>query len=109
MAMSEVEQVDAETFEHTVKANHVVVVDFYADWCGPCKVIAPIMEKLSTEYDGKAKFTKIDVDENPAIAEQFEIMSIPTLIVFKNGKPVERFVGAAPAEHYRNIVNGVLE
>ncbi len=107
--MSRVEQVDIRTFGDTVKTSPVVVVDFYADWCGPCKIIAPIMEKLATEFDGKAKFTKVDVDHNPTIADQFGIMSIPTLIVFKNGKPAERFVGAAPAEHYRTIINKVLE
>ncbi len=107
--MSGVAQVDTRTFQDTVKTNTVVVVDFYADWCGPCKLIAPIMEKLATEYDGKAKFTNVDVDHNPTIADQFGIMSIPTLIVFKNGKPAERFVGAAPAEHYRNIINKVLQ
>ena len=103
-----VAQVDSEGFSDVVERNHVVVVDFYADWCGPCKIVAPIMEKLSTEYDGKAKFTKLDVDDSPAIANQFGIVSIPTLIVFKNGKPVERTVGAVPAEHYRGIIERVL-
>ena len=66
------------------------------------------MEKLATEYDGKAKFTKLDVDDSPSIANQFGIMSIPTLIVFRNGKPAEKFVGAAPAQHYRDIIERVL-
>ncbi len=85
-----------------------MVVDFYADWCGPCKIVAPIMEKLADEYNGKAKFTKLDVDDNPTIANQYGIMSIPTLIVFKNGKPSERFVGAAPVQSYRDIIERVL-
>jgi len=106
--MSGVAQVASKTFQEVMEHNPVVVVDFYADWCGPCKLVAPIMEKLATEYDGKAKFTKLDVDDNPAIADKFGIMSIPTLIVFKSGKPAERFVGAAPAQHYRDLIERVL-
>ncbi len=106
--MSGVAQVDSKTFGEVVERNPVVVVDFYADWCGPCKVVAPIMEKLAREYDGKAKFTKLDVDDSPSIANQFGIMSIPTLIVFRNGKPAEKFVGAAPAKHSRDIIERVL-
>ena len=106
--MTGVAHVDSKTFQEVVEHNPVVVVDFYADWCGPCKLVGPIMEKLATEYDGKAKFTKLDVDDNPAIADKFGIMSIPTLIVFKSGKPAERFVGAAPAQHYRDLIERVL-
>lgn len=106
--MSGVAQVDSKTFQDVLERDPVVVVDFYADWCGPCRIVAPIMEKLATEYDGKAKFTKLDVDDSPSIANQFGIMSIPTLIVFKNGKPAEKFVGAAPAQHYRDIIERVL-
>ena len=83
-------------------------MDFYADWCGPCKVVAPIMERLATEYDGRVQFTKLEVDNNAVIVDQFGIMSIPTLIVFKSGKPAERFVGAARAENYRSIIERVL-
>lgn len=101
-------QVDSETFESAVEGGEVVVVDFYADWCGPCKVVAPIMEQLSSEYNGRVKFTKLDVDNSPDIANKFGIMSIPTLIVFKKGKPVERFVGAAPAQYYRDLIERAL-
>ena len=105
--MSQVRQLNADSFQVTVKTG-VVVVDFYADWCGPCKMVAPIMERLATEYDGRVQFTKLDVDDNAVIADQSGIMSIPTLIVFKSGNPVERFVGAAPAENYRSIIERVL-
>ncbi len=108
MAMSRVAQVGSKTFQDVLERDPVVVVDFYADWRGPCRIVAPIMEKLATEYDGKAKFTKLDVDDSPPIANQLGIMSIPTLIVFKNGKPAEKFVGAAPAQHYRDIIERVL-
>ena len=99
--MSRVAQVGPKTFQDVLERDPVVVVDFYANWRGPCRIVAPIMEKLATEYDGKAKFTKLDVDDSLPIANQLGIMSIPTLIVFKNGKPAEKFVGAAPAQHYR--------
>ena len=105
--MSGVRKVNTDTFQEEVKTG-IVVVDFYADWCGPFKVVAPIMERLATEYDGRVQFTKLDVYYNAVIADQFGIMSIPTLIVFKSGNPVERFVGAAPAENYRSIIERVL-
>ncbi len=109
MAMSQgVAHVDSKTFQDVVERSPVEVVDFYADWCGPCKIVAPIMEKLAEEYNGKARFTKVDVDDNPALADQFGIMSLPILIISKNGKPVERIVGTVRAEHCRGIIGRVL-
>lgn len=72
--------------------------DFWAEWCGPCKMIAPILNELAVEYDGKLKITKLDVDENPLTARAYGVMSIPTLILFKGGKPVERIVGYMPKD-----------
>lgn len=86
-----------ETFEDEVVGSSVpVLVDFWADWCAPCKMIAPIVEELANEYDGKVKFAKLDVDANPKVASTFGIRSIPTLLIFKDGSPVGQVVGAVP-------------
>ena len=83
------------TFDETVGgAETPVIVDFWAEWCGPCKMIAPTLEEIATEQDGKLTVAKLNVDDNPDTARRFEVMSIPTLLVFKGGEPVKRLVGA---------------
>lgn len=87
-------KLSTENFEKEVlKSEKPVLVDFYADWCGPCNAMAPVIEELAKELEGKVKVGKINVDENPDIAVEYNVMSIPTLIVFKNGKEEKRLVG----------------
>jgi thioredoxin 1 len=85
-----------DAFEATVHRPGLVLVDFYADWCGPCRIVGPILEQLAGEMQGQLTVAKLDVDANPRTAMKFGVMSIPTLILFKDGKPVDMVVGAAP-------------
>jgi thioredoxin 1 len=84
--------------EDVIQSALPTVVDFWAEWCAPCKRIAPILEEMAAEHDGELKIAKLDVDENPGTAGQYGVMSIPTLLVFKGGEPVERIVGYMPKE-----------
>ena len=95
--MGEAVQVTDATFENDVLNSETpVLVDFWAEWCGPCKMIAPILDELTTEMDGQIVIGKLDVDENPSTAMSYGVMSIPTLLLFKDGEPVERIVGYQP-------------
>src|SRR6202034_2141677 len=96
---SMVDKVTDATFDQDVlKASGPVVVDFWAEWCGPCKMIAPALEEISKSLSGKVKIVKLNVDENPGVAAKYGIMSIPTLMMFKNGELASRQVGAAPKQ-----------
>lgn len=90
-----VEITDAN-FEEVINSDKPVLVDFWAEWCGPCKMIGPLVEELATDYDGKAVIGKVNVDENPNVSAKFGIRSIPTLLVFKSGEIVDKQVGAVP-------------
>jgi thioredoxin 1 len=80
-------------FEETIKNNKLVLVDFWATWCGPCRALAPTIDELAQEYAGKILISKLDVDKNPATAEKFQVLSIPTMLIFKDGQEVDRLVG----------------
>lgn len=80
--------------EHIATAERPVLVDFWAEWCGPCKMVAPILEEIATEQAGKVRVAKVNVDENPGLATKFNVMSIPTMIVFKDGQEAQRLIGA---------------
>jgi len=93
-------------FQDTVLNSEVpVLVDFWAPWCGPCKMIGPSIEELAKEFEGKAKVVKVDVDQEPEIAGQYNVMSIPALMVFKGGKVVDQMVGAAPKPQLKALID----
>lgn len=91
-----IEPVNETTFDTVAADQALTVVDFWADWCGPCKMQTPVLEALDEAYDGQIKFASLDVDQYQAVAERFEIMSIPALVIFKNGQPAEKVVGFHP-------------
>ncbi|WP_282957914.1 thioredoxin [Abyssicoccus albus] len=92
-----------QNFDENINSG-VQLVDFWATWCGPCKMIAPVLEEVATEMDGKANVVKVDVDENQSLAARYEVMSIPTLIVFKDGEPVDKVVGFQPKENLVQVI-----
>ena len=99
---------DAEFDEKVVKAEKPVLVDFWAEWCVPCKMIAPMVDELSEELDGQMEFAKVDVDSNPITAVTYGIRSIPALLIFKGGKPVDQIIEAVPKGQLKKKLEAVL-
>lgn len=95
-------------FDAAVDAAPLAMVDFWADWCGPCKMVAPSVEKIAAEYDGKALVAKVNIDQEPELAQRFEIMSIPTLVFLKDGQEFDRKVGVMPAEAFAAVLDDNL-
>lgn len=94
--------------EEVMKSDMPVLVDFWAAWCGPCSMLSPVIAEIAEEYAGKAKVCKVNVDDNGALCAQFAIVSIPTVIVFKDGKPVDKLVGAHAFDDYADILDKYL-
>jgi thioredoxin 1 len=103
-----IEITDSNFEEVVLKSDKPVLVDFWAEWCGPCRMVGPVVEELSKEYEGKAIIGKLDVDSNPRVSTEFGIMSIPALLFFKDGKVVDKQVGAVPKHVLANKLNAQL-
>ena len=99
--------VDSNEFKNEIESG-ITVVDFFATWCGPCKMLAPVLEELSNEMEGKAKFIKVDIDQSLDLANEFQISSVPTMIIFKDGQKVEQLVGFLPKEKIQETIEAHL-
>ncbi len=107
--MADITALDSKTFEQTIKSSsEPVLVDFWAEWCGPCRMIAPVLEQIAQERQGVIRVCKVDVDAHPEIAEQLQINSIPTLVIFRNGQEIGRKTGAYPKALLDDYLDKVL-
>ena len=102
------QQMNTESFDAALKGNLPVLVDFWATWCGPCKIMAPVIEKIAAKYEGKVVVGKVDVDENPDLAQRYGIMSIPSILLFKNGENVNMSVGVTSEANLDSMLSAVL-
>ncbi|WP_459479234.1 thioredoxin [Clostridium saccharoperbutylacetonicum] len=99
--------VESSEFKKEIESG-VTVVDFFATWCGPCKMLAPVLEQLATEMEGKAKFIKVDIDQSSDLANEFKILSVPTMMIFKNGEKIDQLVGFLPKEKIQEVITNNL-
>lgn len=107
--MANVLEITDGNFEQEVAKSTVpVLIDFTATWCGPCKMLAPVIEEIAGEYQGRIKVGKLDIDDNQAIAQKFQIRGVPTVLLFNNGRVVDQMVGVAPKSKFQNMLSRVL-
>ena len=104
-----VEFTDSNFEEEVLKSEHPVLVDFWAEWCGPCRMIGPVVEEMASEYAGKAKIGKVNVDHNPEVSVKYGIRSIPALMIFKDGQVVDQIIGAVPKTHLTKQLEAQLD
>ncbi len=94
--------------EEVLQSKDVVLVDFWASWCGPCRMVSPVIDELASDFAGKAKVGKVNVDEQPALAQKYRVMTIPTVAVFKNGELVDKKIGAFPKSEFAKMLQAAL-
>lgn len=103
-------QIKSDKFQkEVIESNVPVLVDFSATWCGPCKMMGPVLEQLSAEYEGKAKVFKVDIDESMDLAQKYQIMSVPNMLLFKDGKPVDAVIGVTPPTVLKQKLDKIIE
>lgn len=106
--MSDLNFTDQDFKAEVLESSQPVIVDFWAPWCAPCRIVSPVIDELAREYEGKIKVGKMNVDENPQTASNYGVMSIPSIVFFKNGQPVKTMVGAQSKENYKQTIEGIL-
>lgn len=110
MASLKIVNVASNNYSHEVENSNIpVLVDFWAPWCGPCRAVAPILDQLANKYDGKIKIGKVNVDEEPALSSKFRVMSIPTLILFKDGRALHQMVGLRSVEELEKMIENAIK
>ena len=106
--MGDLNFTDIDFQKEVLESKEPVVVDFWAPWCAPCRIVSPTIDELGKEYEGKVKVGKMNVDENPKVAGQYGIMSIPSIVFFKNGQPIKTMIGAQAKGNYKEVIEAVL-